>query len=260
MKKTLLACALTLPLLGLSGASMAASDTPVAGRFDYYVLALSVQPVFCATHQSKAECKTSSSAIKNYRSYHLSLHGFWPNKLGDASHSYGYCGVNQENIEKDKLHQWEKLPKLELSPSVRSELDLVMPGTQSNLQRHEWYKHGTCSKMSSDSYFQKSVQLVNYFNDSPFSQYLDDNIGKSVKRNAILNKFNEVYGPNASEHLLLSCKKLDGVEYLSGLSIYLRKDVDVHKEGQQQLFPDLQDPIYGRCDSTITIYDPDNPA
>ena len=32
----------------------------------------------------------------------------------------------------------------ELTEATRADLDLVMPGTQSDLERHEWFKHGTC--------------------------------------------------------------------------------------------------------------------
>ena len=102
-----------------------------------YVLSVSWQPAFCETKRDKPECATKSP--DHFEATHFTLHGLWPQPRRNA-----YCDVPAEIRLADKNGDWDELPEPKLSDATRQKLDQVMPGAQSNLDRHEWIKHGTC--------------------------------------------------------------------------------------------------------------------
>jgi ribonuclease I len=69
-----------------------------------------------------------------------------------------------------------------------------MPGAESCLERHEWYKHGTCSGISADAYFALSNGLVASFAQTEFNQYIASQIGRDVARNDLLDRFEAEFG------------------------------------------------------------------
>lgn len=113
----------------LASASIAtiAQDTP--GKFDFYVLSLSWSPSYCAQAHDSGY---SGGAQCGVRPYSFVVHGLWP--------------------------QYEKgFPENCLQPSPRlyhgivdDMLDL-MPAPR--LIYNEWDKHGTCSGLSAQAYF-----------------------------------------------------------------------------------------------------------
>ncbi len=102
-----------------------------------YVLALCWQPAFCEGNARKRECKSMTGA--RFDATHLSIHGLWPQPGTNV-----YCGVSQALMAADKQGRWQDIPEPRLSLATRDALELMMPGTQSLLDRHEWIKHGTC--------------------------------------------------------------------------------------------------------------------
>ena len=102
-----------------------------------YVLSVSWQPAFCETKRDKPECATETP--NRFDATHFTLHGLWPQPRRNA-----YCDVPPEMSLADKDGDWDRLPEPKLSDATRQRLAQVMPGTQSNLERHEWIKHGTC--------------------------------------------------------------------------------------------------------------------
>ncbi len=104
----------------------------VPGRFDYWVLALSWSPQYCATAQKadKTQCGTQ-------RSFGFVVHGLWP------QYERGYpsqCG------------------KATYVPEALIDRMLtIMPSKP--LILHEWRKHGSCSGLDSSGYFGRIEQL-----------------------------------------------------------------------------------------------------
>lgn len=99
--------------------------------FDYFVLALSWSPDYCATNGSNDPQQCSIGKKLGFV-----LHGLWP------QYNQGYpsnCST-------------EKLPT-----SVKSEFAGLYPND--NLFSHEWEKHGTCSGLSPASYLTLTRQL-----------------------------------------------------------------------------------------------------
>jgi ribonuclease T2 len=95
-----------------------------AGEFDYYLLALSWAPNYCAEHPSdhSSECMGHATFV---------LHGLWPQAAKGAP-PMDCDGGRVSSATVDHMLQF-------------------MPSR--GLIQHEWSKHGTCSGLSADNYF-----------------------------------------------------------------------------------------------------------
>ena len=163
-----------------------------------YLLALSWQPAFCQTHQSKTECETQVET--RYDATHFTLHGLWPQPKSNT-----YCNVT--NLEKtmDKRKLWEQLPILDISPETYEDLIEVMPGVASYLHRHEWIKHGTCYSFSPEEYFAEAIMLTEQVNASAVRTLFAQNIGKTVRISDIKDRFDQAFGPGAGDKVKVKC-------------------------------------------------------
>jgi ribonuclease T2 len=119
------------PFAGALCVSLAFPLAPPAegppGGFDFYVLALSWSPTFCATREDATE----SPQCDGGTDHGFIVHGLWP------QYEDGYpefCG------EAGRLS----------SSLVESVLDII---PDRGLAEHEWAKHGTCSGLASEAYF-----------------------------------------------------------------------------------------------------------
>ncbi len=172
---------------------------PVSGKPEY-VLALSWQPAFCETKPGKTECKAQTAA--GFDATHFTLHGLWPQPNGNF-----YCQVAAADKANDNPARWQDLPPVELEPNTRSELDRVMPGTASALDRHEWIKHGTCYGKSQQAYFSDALNLTRAANASPVRDLFTQNIGRDLTSGQIRAAFDSAFGPGAGERVRVSCVK-----------------------------------------------------
>ncbi|RUM08223.1 ribonuclease T2 family protein [Rhizobium chutanense] len=192
----------------LAGAAVAQE----AGGRTRFILAASWQPAFCQTNQKKAECASQTGERPDATNF--SLHGLWPMRQD-------YCGVSAEQKAADKDGNWNTLPEVTLSAETKAALAKAMPGTQSGLERHEWTKHGTCTKMSAEDYFGVGVHLLGALNTSAVRDLFAANIGKPVKAEAIKAAFDKSFGPGAGERVKMSCRRVGNVKMVSGLTIGL---------------------------------------
>ncbi|SCZ49323.1 ribonuclease T2 [Epibacterium ulvae] len=128
-----------------------------AGEFDYYVLALSWSPNWCAVEGDARD----SEQCEPQHDYGWILHGLWPQfHRGWPS----YCRTV------------ETPPRREQTAAMR---DIM--GT-SGLAWHQWKKHGTCSGLSSAAYFDLSRQAFDAVQKPAIFRKLD----KAVKLPASL--------------------------------------------------------------------------
>jgi ribonuclease T2 len=172
----------------------------VAGQADSYVLALSWQPAFCETTPEKPECRITEPTA--YQARHFTLHGLWPNKQG-CGISYGFCGE-----VKTQEQDFCDYPMVVLNTASRISLAQVMPSVEvgSCLERHEWYKHGTCQTVwSDDEYFDVSVDLTRQFNESGMAYFMNRKIGQEVRTEDFLARLVAVLGTEARERVKLEC-------------------------------------------------------
>lgn len=122
---------LLLALASLCATSQARRPSGQPGQFDYYAVALSWSPSYCATNNDPNQCASG-------RRLGFVLHGLWP------QYERGYplsCST-------------EKLPR-----QVRERYSALFPSER--LAEHEWKKHGTCSGLDPAAYFTLSGRLKN---------------------------------------------------------------------------------------------------
>jgi len=186
-------------LIAITTAGTAGAED--AGGRTRFILAASWQAAFCETNQRKPEC--SSQTKDRFDATNFSLHGLWPMRKD-------YCDVSGTLRTADKEGNWKKLPEVELSAETKAALEKAMPGTQSGLERHEWIKHGTCTKMSADDYFATSVRLINELNASAVRDLFAANVGKSLTAEAIKAAFDKSFGPGAGDRVKMSCRRAGG--------------------------------------------------
>jgi ribonuclease T2 len=169
-----------------------------AGLQDSFVLALSWQPAFCESHRGKTECSASFPATFQAAG-NFTLHGLWPNREA--------CGINYGNCEHVRTQrEFCAYPAVELDPEVAKQLGQVMPGTASCLERHEWFKHGTCQvEWTASQYYEVAMDLLRQFNDSGMRQYMAQNMGRRVSTADFLAKVDSALGEGASQRLQLGC-------------------------------------------------------
>jgi ribonuclease T2 len=115
--------------------SGAATASP--GRnFDFYLLAMTAHPAFCADgHAREPECRLPAAP--------LSIHGLWPEKLAPGKYPRDCQG-----------------PPLSLDHGLELELAPLMPGMADDLHEHEWRAHGRCSGLDDDDYFRATLELA----------------------------------------------------------------------------------------------------
>lgn len=215
----------SLQLLGLVFFAAATADAynwnrpkPVAGEFDSYVLALEWLPQFCQTTPA-VEC--GNIRPDSREANHLSLHGLWPDKNGDTHHTYGYCDVDPAIKALDNKKTWCKMPPPAMSPSTTETLAGYMPGVAACLENHEWYKHGTCSGLTADSYFFQMSALAAKFSTTAPGKFITANVGQTVAAEAMLTAFDKEFGAGGRRFAGLVCKQVRGKNMLAEVRLSL---------------------------------------
>jgi ribonuclease T2 len=189
---------------GNGGGRAGDGDCHTADTYDAQVLALSWQPGFCEqVRPNLTECQTQTA--ERFDATHFALHGLWPNKRG-CGHDYGYCGtVSEQPSGNDKCDY----PALSLESEVRTALGQIMPSVSAGtcLQRHEYWKHGSCRDADPNAYYRLAIALTSQVNASNLvSDFIQPNIGKTVSRDAFDEAFDQAFGEGAHRHVSTNCR------------------------------------------------------
>ncbi len=146
------------------------------GKFDFYVLALSWSPSFCAATRERAPDRAPDPQCGG-RPFAFVVHGLWPQyEQGFPS----YCQVPAPRLDRTIVGS-----ALELMPSPR-------------LVFHEWDRHGTCSGLSPRAYFENvrkaraAVKIpADYVElDKPITVTADEVTDAFIKANPGLSRAN----------------------------------------------------------------------
>jgi ribonuclease T2 len=205
---------LVLALIMLAGSLRA--DGEKAGEFDYYVLALSWTPTWCAL-EGDARGSEQCDATKDFG---WTLHGLWP-----------------------QFHQgWPSFCRTsERQPSryMTNGMSDIM-GT-SGLAWHQWKKHGTCSGLSAQDYYALSREAYGKVNRPALFRKLKDPVKVPAKviEEAFL-KENPLLKANT---LTITCKQ----GRIQEARICLSKDLDPVPCGRDT----IKD-----CSMTNALFDP----
>jgi ribonuclease T2 len=137
---------MALAALGLAGGAVAQDARQNApGAFDFYVLALSWSPSFCAAAGERAPKQQCGE-----RPYSFVVHGLWP------------------QYEKG-FPEFCQVPAPRLNRNIVSSMLDLMPAPR--LIFNQWDKHGTCSGLSANAYFENVRKARAVVKIPP--QYLD---------------------------------------------------------------------------------------
>jgi ribonuclease T2 len=102
------------------------------GKFDFYVLALSWSPSFCEASQERNQDRAPDPQCGG-RPFSFVVHGLWP------QYERGFPAFCQ--VPAPRLYRGIVEGMLDLMPSPR-------------LVFHEWDRHGTCSGLSANAFFE----------------------------------------------------------------------------------------------------------
>jgi len=195
-------------------------EQPASSALENYILAVSWQPGFCETRPSKPECRSQTK--DRFDASNFTLHGLWPQPRNNI-----YCNVAPEVVATDKDKKWGDLAPLVLENETRAELNKVMPGSQSNLHRHEWIKHGSCyNGEPAEVYYKDSIKLMYALNNSAVRDLFVNNIGKEITSTQIREAFDIHFGDGASDKIKIACKKDGRRRLITEITIALKGDLD----------------------------------
>lgn len=154
-----------------------------AAKFDFYLLALSLHPAFCADgHARMPECSGGSSRV-------LVIHGLWPERLKPGAYPRD-CPASP----------------LVLDPGLEAELAEFMPGMRADLHVHEWRKHGGCTGLEDDDYFRRSLALTREL-DSALAARLTTMAGREASARE-LREYADEFQPGLGATLVFQCRTL----------------------------------------------------
>jgi len=197
------------------------SDTPAQPRTyrgTQYVLAVNWQPAFCETVPNTRECRGQRE--NSFEATHFTLHGLWPQPRSNE-----YCDVSQRDIWASRDGRWHDLPPLDLTISQRRDLDEVMPGSQSGLDRHEWTKHGTCYGADQREYVSDSLDLMLALNTSEVVDLFAGNIGRRITLDQVRAAFDASFGPGSGERVAMTCVRDGNRTLVTELQINLTGEI-----------------------------------
>lgn len=177
----------------------------------FLILAASWEPAFCEGARNKPEC--TSMGKTRFDASHFSLHGLWPRDE--------YCGVASTIQQLDRDGRWQQLPPVNLPADLQKTLDQVMPGTRSQLERHEWIKHGTCYGTDQASYYAAATALLAQLNASKVRDLFANNIGKELTQAEIRTAFDDSFGSGAGQRVRIACENDGNRRIISEITIGL---------------------------------------
>jgi ribonuclease T2 len=170
------------------------------GEFDFYVLALSWSPSYCEASAERAPARNPDMQCAG-RPYAFIVHGLWPQyEKGFPS----YC----------------KVPAPRLNRSIVGAMLDLMPSPR--LVYHEWDRHGTCSGLSPNAYFEnvRKARSVVKIPDA----YLDRDTPGMVTPGEVAEAFIAANPGLTHEKIAVTCDS----KRLSEVRVCLSKDFSFH--------------------------------
>lgn len=141
---------------------------------DYYVFAYSWQPEYCYGKTSYPGCTSPDPSWNT----NFTVHGLWPQYSSSGYPST--CTTEAYNSSSATDVGWDDMvlywPDVEYSETSSS---------YTSFWEHEWTKHGTCTGLSQDAYFQAALNLIKAFG-TPAS--VTNAVGKTVSADTVRNE------------------------------------------------------------------------
>jgi ribonuclease T2 len=171
------------------------------GQFDYYLLVLSWSPSFCADSAERDPARSARNPQCGPRPFSFVVHGLWP------QYEQGFPEFCQ-------------VPAPRLNRSIVSEMLDLMPAP--NLIFHEWDRHGTCSGLSPNAYFETIRKARAVVKIPP--QYLDLPSALTVTPEEVEAAFVKANPGLKPESISISCgsRRLDEVRICMSRDLQFR--------------------------------------
>jgi len=161
---------------------------------DLYVFAYIWEPESCYENPSWVQCSDPQS----FWGTNFVIHGLWPQySSGGYPSECTDVPFNEDviaNIGIDTMNQYW--------PNVKSE---PSDPNYNSFWQHEWTKHGTCTILTQESYFNTTINLSRTFGTPSI---IISNIGKTVSASLIRDSF------GGTSMVALQC---ESGQYLSGV-------------------------------------------
>jgi len=120
----------------------------------YYVLTYSwIQTTCRMEDKSQSTSNTKECKPQAQLPTDITIHGLWPN-LVDSTTQLGYCTDQAEKFNATLLNP--------IKPQLQAMWPTAFTGSgqsDESFWKHEWDKHGTCSRLGHFNYFQRSLDL-----------------------------------------------------------------------------------------------------
>jgi ribonuclease T2 len=176
------------------------------GQFDYYLLVLSWSPSFCADSAERDPARSARNPQCGPRPFSFVVHGLWP------QYERGFPEFCQ-------------VPAPRLNRNIVSEMLDLMPAP--NLIFHEWDRHGTCSGLSPNAYFETIRKARAVVKIPP--QYLDLPSALMVTPEEVGEAFIKANPGLKPEGISISCgsRRLDEVRICMSRDLQFRSCEDI---------------------------------
>jgi ribonuclease T2 len=192
--------------------------TAPAYRGTQYILAVNWQPAFCELNSRVRECRDQRPNA--FEATNFTLHGLWPQPRGNE-----YCDVTNRDRIASQDGRWRDITPLDLTIAQRRELDQVMPGSVSGLDRHEWVKHGSCYDGGQREYYADSLDLMLALNTSEVGTLFAENIGKRITLEQVRSAFDTAFGKGAGDRVEMICEQDGNRTLITELRIALTGEI-----------------------------------
>ncbi len=184
-------------------AALPARADDIPGEFDFYVLALSWSPSYCASEGPRANKQQCGSS----RPFGFVVHGLWP------QNEWGYpanCQVANNRSGGSYVPR-----------RIISSLSDIMPAA--GLVAYQWRKHGSCSGLSQSDYFATLRNAFDQVNIPPSLRNLASGTagGRRVDPILVEKAFIAANPGMKPEGISISCKR----NYLQEVRICMTKDL-----------------------------------
>lgn len=188
----------------------AAQSVPAGGGRE--VLSVGWQPGYCAARPKSRGCADFSAASPAAQRF--SLHSRFQLRSS-------YCGIDAGLKQRARKGKWTDLPEITLASATRERLLAAMPAARIGLDRRQWLRSGSCVAASAETYYSRSLDLLDELNASPVPALFMRKAGGALTLSEMRAAFDAAFGPGAGERVRLTCRKVADKTIVTGLTIGL---------------------------------------
>ncbi|MBW8639835.1 hypothetical protein K1W69_21755 [Hoeflea sp. WL0058] len=211
-----------------SSATMRRSEEAALSKSS--VFTLNWAPAFCKTDPENEGCSSGRLARLGDQ---LIIHGLWP-----QPYENDYCEVPEKEKLAAEHGHLDQLPPVDIAQPM---FDRLLPhySRKENLA-YEWLKHGSCSGVGQDEYFEDIEDLFGQVS-GVLEPLFRDAAGGMLKVETIQEKLDATLGHRAGSRFKLVCGKAHGIsgDVIVEAELSLPRVEDLRRDGALKPLKDL---------------------